>query len=70
MFHDFQGVLNDGNVVSIKTFSESPGFSWKRSYDIHLLVSKLQNKNIVKIMGYFDHEVQTPSSSSNEKKLE
>ncbi|KAK8448161.1 hypothetical protein SEVIR_8G237500v4 [Setaria viridis] len=59
----YKGVLNDGNEVSIKTFLESPDLSWARSYDIHLLVSKLQNKNIVKILGYVAHEeVQTFSS--------
>jgi len=59
----FQGVLNDGNVVSIKPFLKSPVLSWARSYDIHLLISKLQNKNVVKIMGYVAPEVQTPSFS-------
>ncbi|CAL4990493.1 unnamed protein product [Urochloa decumbens] len=59
----YKGVLNDGNVVSFKTFLESPTLSWARSYDIHLLVSKLQNKNIVKIVGYVAHEVKAPSSS-------
>ncbi|CAL4978880.1 unnamed protein product [Urochloa decumbens] len=59
----YKGVLNDGIVVSIKTFIESPGLSWACSHDIHLLVSKLQNKNVVKIVGYVAHEVRTPSSS-------
>jgi len=59
----YKGVLNDGNVVSIKPFLKSPVLSWARSYDIHLLISKLQNKNVVKIMGYVAPEVQTPSFS-------
>ncbi|CAO2150066.1 unnamed protein product [Urochloa humidicola] len=58
----YKGVLSDGNMVAIKTFLESHRLSWGHSYDIHLLVSKLQNKNIVKIVGYVTHEVQTPSS--------
>ncbi|CAO2146355.1 unnamed protein product, partial [Urochloa humidicola] len=52
----YKGVLSDGNVVAIKTFLESHRLSWAHSYDIHLLVSKLQNKNIVKIVGYVTHE--------------
>jgi hypothetical protein len=60
---DFQGVLNDGNVVCIKTFLKSPGLSWQHSYDIHLLISKLQHKNVVKIVGYVAHEVQSPPFS-------
>ncbi|CAO2145029.1 unnamed protein product [Urochloa humidicola] len=58
----YKGVLNDGNVVSIKTLLKSHLFSWENSYDIHLIVSKLQNKNIVKIVGHGALEVQTPPS--------
>ncbi|CAN6373412.1 unnamed protein product [Urochloa humidicola] len=58
----YKGVLSDGNVVAIKTFLESHRLSWAHSYDIHLLVSKLQNKNVVKIVGYVTHEIQTPFS--------
>ncbi|KAJ1256943.1 hypothetical protein BS78_K260200, partial [Paspalum vaginatum] len=48
----YKGVLNDGNVVSIKTFLKSHVLCWARSYDIHLLISKLQNKNVVGAVGF------------------
>lgn len=59
-----QGVLNDGYMVAIKKILYPDRYDWTWNYDMHLLVSKLQHKNIVKIMGYAYHEVRTTLSSS------
>ena len=54
-----QGVLNDGYMVAVKKILDPARFNWARTLDTHLLVSKLQHKNIVKILGYVNHEVRT-----------
>ena len=59
-----QGVLNDGYMVAIKKILDPDKFNWAHTLDTHLLVSKLQHKNIVKILGYVYHEVRTTLSSS------
>ncbi|CAL4985544.1 unnamed protein product [Urochloa decumbens] len=48
----YKGVLNDGKVVAIKKFPSSSGSTWARIYDQQLLASKLEHKNIVKVLGY------------------
>ncbi|RLM59151.1 cysteine-rich receptor-like protein kinase 10 isoform X2 [Panicum miliaceum] len=53
----FQGILNDGTVVTIK---RAYHFTYDSSYDQHRIVSKLQHKNIVKVLGY-GHEVKSSS---------
>ena len=52
----------DGNVVAIKTFKEPHPLGWEQAHDQLLLASKLQHKNIVKVLGY-GHEVETQKSS-------
>ena len=59
-----QGVLNDGYMVAIKKILDPARFKWACTLDTHLLVSKLQHKNIVKILGYVNHEVRTTPSLS------
>ena len=59
-----QGVLNDGYMVAVKKILDPARFNWARTLDTHLLVSKLQHKNIAKILGYVNHEVRTTPSSS------
>lgn len=59
-----QGVLNDGSMVAIKKILKPDRYSWARHFDMHVLVSKLQHKNIVKILGYVNYEVRTKVSSS------
>ncbi|XP_066337587.1 cysteine-rich receptor-like protein kinase 44 isoform X3 [Miscanthus floridulus] len=54
------GILNDGNVAAIKMFKRSHKLGWVRTYDQLLLASKLQHKNIVKVLGY-GHEVGSSS---------
>ena len=54
-----QGVLNDGYMVAIKKILAPNRFKWARTLDTLLIVSKLQHKNIVKILGYVNHEVRT-----------
>ncbi|KAG2559178.1 G-type lectin S-receptor-like serine/threonine-protein kinase At1g61430 isoform X2 [Panicum virgatum] len=59
----YKGVLNNGYMVAIKKILDPARFDWARTLDTHLLVSKLQHKNIVKILGYVNHEVRTTSPS-------
>ena len=59
-----QGVLNDGYMVAIKKILDPDRFNWARTLDTLLIVSKLQHKNIVKILGYVNHEVRTTLSPS------
>lgn len=55
-----QGVLNDGYMVAIKKILYPDRYDWTWNYDMHLLVSKLQHKNIVRLVGY-GHEVLSTS---------
>ncbi|KAL6653725.1 hypothetical protein ACP70R_008649 [Stipagrostis hirtigluma subsp. patula] len=55
----YKGVLHDGNMVAIKRLSQSSNFSWERTYAILRLVMSHQHRNIVKILGYVTHEVQS-----------
>ncbi|KAJ1276907.1 hypothetical protein BS78_05G252500 [Paspalum vaginatum] len=57
----YKGVLNDENVVAIKIFKTSHKLGWACTYDQLLLASKLQHKNIVKVLGY-GHESGESSS--------
>ena len=59
-----QGVLNDGYMVAIKKILDPDRFNWARTLDTLLIVSKLQHKNIIKILGYVKHKVRTTSSPS------
>ncbi|KAL6907827.1 hypothetical protein ACP4OV_001997 [Aristida adscensionis] len=57
----FKGDFNDGKLVSIKKIHPSvEDFSWADIYDMHLIASKLQHKNIVKVLGYAAYEVRSP----------
>ncbi|PAN43682.1 hypothetical protein PAHAL_8G255300 [Panicum hallii] len=53
----YKGILNDGTVVTIK---RAYHFTYDSSYDQHRIVSKLQHKNIVKVLGY-GHKVKSSS---------
>ncbi|OEL22675.1 Cysteine-rich receptor-like protein kinase 26, partial [Dichanthelium oligosanthes] len=48
----FQGVLNDQNVVAIKKLRSEPRLGWAHTYNQLLIASKLQHRNIVKVLGY------------------
>ncbi|CAD6252785.1 unnamed protein product [Miscanthus lutarioriparius] len=52
----YKGVLNDGSVIAIKKFRWAPRLGWAYTYEQLLLASKLQHKNIIKVLGYA-HEV-------------
>jgi len=60
----YKGVLNDGYMVAIKKILDPDRFNWARTLDTLLIVSKLQHKNIIKILGYVKHKVRTTSSPS------
>ncbi|KAJ1256630.1 hypothetical protein BS78_K343300 [Paspalum vaginatum] len=49
-------VLNDGNVVAVKVFKGQRQVRWQHCHGQLLLASKLQHRNIVKVLGYV-HEV-------------
>jgi len=49
----FQGFLNNGNVVAIKKYKFEEIYRKPCTYDLRL-ISKLQHKNLVKILGYVD----------------
>ncbi|KAL6907826.1 hypothetical protein ACP4OV_001996 [Aristida adscensionis] len=52
----FKGDFNDGKLVAIKKVTSNKfGVD---IYDLHLIASKLQHKNIVKVLGYAAHEVR------------
>ncbi|CAO2146373.1 unnamed protein product [Urochloa humidicola] len=55
----YKGVLHNGLVVAIKRFRNSTIFSWDQLYDELNLVSKLQHKNLVKLLGYGYQVIQT-----------
>ncbi|CAL5051376.1 unnamed protein product [Urochloa decumbens] len=48
----YKGVLNDQNVVAIKKLRSEPRLGWAHTYSQLLLASKLQHRNIVKVLGY------------------
>ncbi|RLN11230.1 putative receptor-like protein kinase [Panicum miliaceum] len=48
----YKGVLNDQNVVAIKKLRSEPRLGWAHTYNQLLLASKLQHRNIVKVLGY------------------
>ncbi|KAJ1276894.1 hypothetical protein BS78_05G251600 [Paspalum vaginatum] len=51
----YKCVLNDGNVVAVKV-QQQRRLPWQHCHDQLLLASKLQHRNIVKVLGY-GHEV-------------
>ncbi|TVU04351.1 hypothetical protein EJB05_50085, partial [Eragrostis curvula] len=54
----FKAVLNDGNMVAVKIFPEPKLRCFPM--DIYDHVSKLEHKNIVKVLGcYYEHEYQS-----------
>ncbi|TKW02258.1 hypothetical protein SEVIR_8G234701v4 [Setaria viridis] len=55
----YKGVLNGGLVVAIKRFRNSVVFSQDHLYDKLNLLSKLQHKNLVKLLGYGYEVIQT-----------
>ena len=55
----FQGVLNDQNVVAIKKLRSEPRLGWAHTYNQLLLASKLQHRNIVKVLGYTHEDEDT-----------
>ncbi|CAO2142673.1 unnamed protein product [Urochloa humidicola] len=64
----FEGDLHDGRKVAIKKFRNSIVFSQHHLYDELNLVSKLQHKNIVKLLGY-GHEVAERMVLVEDKKV-
>jgi serine/threonine protein kinase len=60
-------VLKDGLVVAIKRSRSSIIFSRDHLYDELNLVSKLQHKNIVKLLGYGYPVIQMVAWAADEK---
>ncbi|CAL4986146.1 unnamed protein product [Urochloa decumbens] len=52
----YKGVLENGNTVAIKIFRE-PYLGWTHTYDRLVLASKLQHKNVAKVLGYADGRI-------------
>ncbi|CAN6363631.1 unnamed protein product [Urochloa humidicola] len=52
----YKGVLENGYMVAIKTFRE-PYLGWTHTYDRLVLASKLQHKNVAKVLGYADGRI-------------
>ncbi|KAJ1256628.1 hypothetical protein BS78_K343200 [Paspalum vaginatum] len=48
----YKGVLSDGSAMAIKKFRWAPRFGWEHTYKQLLLASKLEHRNIVKVLGY------------------
>jgi len=63
----YKGVLKDGLVVAIKRCRSSNIFSRNHLYDELNLVSKLQHKNIVKLLGYGYPVIQTGAWAEDRK---
>ncbi|KAG2604541.1 hypothetical protein PVAP13_4NG070798 [Panicum virgatum] len=57
----YKGVLNDQNVVAIKKLRSEPRLGWAHTYNQLLLASKLQHRNIVKVLGYAHEDEDTSS---------
>ncbi|XP_039842674.1 G-type lectin S-receptor-like serine/threonine-protein kinase At1g11330 isoform X3 [Panicum virgatum] len=55
----YKGVLNDQNVVAIKKLRSEPRLGWAHTYNQLLLASKLQHRNIVKVLGYTHEDEDT-----------
>ena len=64
----FQGFLNNGNVVAIKKYKFEEIYRKPCTYDLRL-ISKLQHKNLVKILGYVDGVEPSMKETKRHKNL-